>query len=348
MITLKEIAQRCEVSPSTVSNILNGKTNVSESTKNKVLEVIRMSGYQPNYFAQGMRKQKTNMIGIIAEELDNFNTPGVIEGIMKYCEAKGYRTLLENMRMYERWGNAWWEENEKEYYSFLEMAMREMLSIKVDGIIYVAGHARVTNCFPEELNIPAVMAYGYSASKNYTSVVIDDETGGYDMTNYLISMGHRKIGVICGCSDNIHSMKRCRGYQKALFEEKILYNPDLVRYGNWYRDSGYIEAEALIKEGVTAIFCFNDKMAGGVYDYLEDHQLRAGKDIAVVGFDNQEFTEYFRPAITTMAIPMREIGHKAAEILLDIIDDKEDHSNSNEIEIEIPCKLIVRDSVNSI
>lgn len=348
MITLKEIAKRCDVSPSTVSNILNGKTNVGEATKSKVLEAIRVSGYQPNYFAQGIRKQKTNTIGIIAEELVNFSSPGVIEGIMAHCEKKGYRTILENMRMYDRWGNAWWEENEKEYNAILELAMREMLSIKVDGLIYVAGHERVINCFTENLSVPAVMAYGYTASMKFPSVVIDDEKGSYDMTNYLISKGHRKIGIICGCADNIHSNKRCLGYQKALFKEGILYNPDCVKYGDWYRESAYIEAENLIKEGVTAIFCFNDKMAGGVYDYLEDHQMKAGKDIAVVGYDNQEFAQYFRPAITTMEIPAREIGHKAAEILLDIIDDKYDWDINVKNEIEIPCTLIERYSVTCI
>lgn len=348
MITLKDIAKRCDVSPSTVSNILNGKTNVSEATKNKVLDAIKESGYQPNYFAQGMRKQKTNIIGIIVEEIDNFSSPGVIEGIMAYCENKGYRTILENMRMYDRWRNAWWEENVKEYHDILKLAMREMSSIKVDGIIYVAGHARVIDCFPEDFEAPAVMAYGYSGSKKYPSVVIDDEKGSYDMTKYLISMGHRKIGVICGCPDNIHSQKRCLGYQKALFGEKILYNPELIRYGDWYRKSASIETENLIREGVTAIFCFNDQMAGGVYDYLEDHQMKAGKDIAVVGYDNQEFTNYFRPQITTMEIAVREIGNKAAEILLDIIDDKYDWDINPKNEIEIPGRLIERASVNRI
>ena len=90
--------------------------NVGEKTRNKVLDEVKRSGYQPNYFAQGMRKLKTNMIGIIVEEIDNFSTPGIIEGITKTCEESGYRTILVNMRMYERWRNAWWEEKESEYY----------------------------------------------------------------------------------------------------------------------------------------------------------------------------------------------------------------------------------------
>lgn len=345
MTTIKEIAQKCGVSSSTVSNIINGKMNMGEETKNRVLEEVKKSGYQPNYFAQGMRKLKTKTIGIIVEELDNFSTPSMIEGIMKTCEDNGYRTILVNMRMYERWRNAWWDEKEVEYNSVLEMAIKEILFMKVDGIIYVAGHARIINCFPDYLKIPAVLAYGYSASDKYTSVVIDDEQGGYDMTKYLISKGHRKIGVISGCVDNIHSIKRYQGYQKALFQEKILCDPGLIRYGDWFRASGYKETGYLMKEGVTAIFCFNDIMTGGVYDYLEDHQLKAGKDVSVVGYDNQEFTVYFRPAVTTMEIPTKEIGSKAAEALLQLMDEKGNWEETETRKIEVPCKLIERNSV---
>jgi len=345
MVTINEIALKCGVSPSTVSNIINGKKNVGEKTRNKVLDEVKRSGYQPNYFAQGMRKLKTNMIGIIVEEIDNFSTPGIIEGITKTCEESGYRTILVNMRMYERWRNAWWEEKESEYYDVLEMTFKEMNFLKVDGIIYVSGHARVINCFPDDLNIPAVIAYGYSSSDKHISVVIDDEQGAYDMTNYLISKGHRKIGVISGCVDNLHSIKRYLGYQKALFQKEILCDPGLVRYGDWFRESGYKESEFLIKQGVSAIFCFNDIMAGGVYDYLEEHGLRAGKDISVVGYDNQDFTEYFRPSVTTMEIPTKEIGAKAALMLMDLMGENECKENGVAKKIEVHCKLIERKSV---
>src|SRR5574344_1873288 len=100
MITLKEVAQTCGVSVATVSNILNGKPKVSEATKQRVLEVVKQTGYQPNYFAQGMRKQKTEMIGIITEDLNEFSSTPIVEAIMAYCEDHGYRTILINMRMY--------------------------------------------------------------------------------------------------------------------------------------------------------------------------------------------------------------------------------------------------------
>ena len=153
MVTLKEIAQECNVSATTVSNILNGKPKVSEETRLKVLDVVKRRGYQPNYIAQGLRNQKTRTIGIIAEDIAQFSTPGMIESIMAFCEEKGYRTIVQNLRLYARWQESWFN-NEEAYRSVLEPALQELRSIKVDGLIYVAGHARIIHFFKEDLSMP--------------------------------------------------------------------------------------------------------------------------------------------------------------------------------------------------
>ena len=351
MVTLKEIAKECNVSATTVSNILNGKPKVSEATKIKVLEVVRKRGYQPDYIAQGLRNRKTRMIGIIAEDIAQFSTPVIVEGIMAYCEEKGYRTMMQNLRLYARWHDSWFD-NDRAYHSVLDPAMQELMSIKVDGVVYVAGHARIIRCFPEGFPIPAVMAYAYAKSLRIPSVVIDDEKGSYDMVKYLISMGHRKIGVIGGRADNIHTQKRLLGYQRALFEENLLFNPGLVCYGTWERQSGYDIADSLVKEGVTAIFCLADRMAGGVYDYFDEFGIKVGEDISVTGFDNQDIAEYFRPSLTTMDIPLQEIGHIAAKSLMDKVDigetEQETEAEDEVIETIIPCSLVVRDSVRKL
>ncbi len=106
MITVKEIARRCGVSPSTVSNILNGRSNVGELTRERVLAVVAETGYQPNYFAQSMRKQSSRMISIITEGLMTFGSYPIVEAIMEHCEAGGYRTVLMNLRMYRKCGHS--------------------------------------------------------------------------------------------------------------------------------------------------------------------------------------------------------------------------------------------------
>ena len=346
MVTLKDIAQMCGVSVSTISNILNGKRKFSEETRQKVLEIVKQTGYQPNYFAQGMRKRKTRIIGIIVEDLSEFSTPPIVEAIMACCEDNNYRTILLNMRLYDKWQDTWYND-EKKFQSVLQPSLQELLSIKVDGILYVAGHCRVINCFPDSFVIPAVVVYAFSKVHRFTSVVIDDEKGGYDMTRYLISMGHRRIGLIAGMEDNLHTQRRGLGYERALLEEKIMYNPDWVRYGNWKRLSGFMEAGHLVKEGVTAIFCMNDTMAAGCYDFLQDHGIKVGQDISVVGYDNKEISEYLRPYLTTNDIGLADIGKKSAEILLNQIENGDEESSDSNV-IRMPCQMIVRESVTRI
>ena len=172
MITVKEIARRCNVSISTVSNILNGKPKVSEEKRQKVMKVVQETGYLPNYYAQGMRRQNTKVIGIIVEDLSEFTTP-IVEAAMAYCEDHSYKTILVNMRLYDRWQDTWYEDDLK-LKSVLKPSIQELLSFKVDGIIYVAGHCRKVNCFPENLGMPGVVAYAISGSNKYPSIVIDD------------------------------------------------------------------------------------------------------------------------------------------------------------------------------
>ena len=345
MITQKEIAQMCGVSTSTISNVLNGKRKVSEATRQRVLDVVKKTGYQPNYFAQGMRKQKTNIIGIIAEDLIQFSSPPIIERIMAYCEDMHYRTILINMRMYDKWLNTWYND-EKKLQSVLKPAISELLSIKVDGIMYVAGHARVVNCFPDDFE---------SRRSSYTHTEIAEvhihrhrrRKGGYDMAKYLVSMGHEKIGVIAGTADNLHTQKRLNGYRKALNESKIGFNPKWVRYGDWKRGSGHQLAKEMIREDVTAVFCMNDEMAAGVYDYLYENGMKAGEDISIAGYDNMEISGYLKPALTTNEISFSQIGIKSAELMIKALTDGYETKKGKEI-IKVPCRIIERDSVKRI
>jgi Transcriptional regulators len=344
MVTLKEIAKECRVSPATVSNILNGKPKVSEETRQRVLDTVEKRGYRPNYIAQGLRNQKTKTIGIIAEDIAQFTTPEIVDGIMSRCEEKGYRAVVKNLRLYARWSDSWYD-NESSYHSILDPTLKELESIRVDGIIYIAGHARVIHCFSEDFKTPAVMAYAFTDNRRVPSVAIDDKKSACEMIHYLISRGHRKIGVIGGRENNIHTQQRLQGYQKALFENRILFNPSWVRYADWEKEGAYQEARELLKEDVTAVFCMADRMAGGVYRCLDEIGLRAGRDIAVAGFDNHDIAEYFVPGLTTMALPLREIGNVSADYLLKQMEEAQEEIPEK---ILIPCTFTERESVHTI
>ena len=342
MITLKDIAKECGVSTATVSNILNGKNKVSEETRNRVLKVVNERGYKLNYVAQGLRKQKTQTIGVIAEDIAQFTTPEIIEGIMEVCEERGYRTIVQNLRLYARWQDLWFD-NDKMYYSVMNPAVQEMASIRVDGIVYVAGHARKIHRFPNDNQIPSVLAYAYSQEEEVPSVVIDDEEAARVAVDYLIKRGHTKIGVMAGEQENIHTKLRILGYQKALYDAGILYNPELVTYAGWGKELSYNAAEALLAKDITAIFSMSDRNAGGIYKYLFEHGKQAGKDISIIGFDDEMISDFMTPGLTTMRIDLLGIGKKAIEMLFDKMEGKEVTR-----EIKMPCRLIERASVSSI
>ena len=132
MVTIKDIAEECNVSITTVSNVLNGKAKVGEKTKQRILEVIEKRGYRPNTIAQGLRSQKTKNIAIIADDIAQFSTPEIIEGIMSYCEQRSYRTTVRNLRLYARWQDTWYN-NDAAFHSILNPILDELNSHMVDG-----------------------------------------------------------------------------------------------------------------------------------------------------------------------------------------------------------------------
>lgn len=342
MVTLKEIAEECGVSVSTVSNVLNGRNKSSQETTDRVMKVVREREYEPNPLAQGLRSQRTKLIGIIAEDIAQFTTPEIVEGIMKNLEGRGYSTIVSNLRLYARWSDTWYG-NEEEHQSVLRPVLQRMLLMHVDGIIYIAGHARLIHCFPKNFKTPAVMTYGFASNPDVPSIVLDDEDAAYTITRYLIEHGHRDIAVIGGMPDNMHTRKRLLGYQRALFEANILYNTELIRFANWDMQGGYKEIRALEGQKFSAVFCMCDRIAGGVYQYLHEKGLRAGEDLSVAGFDNQDISEFFTPGLTTMQLPLSEIGAMAADCLTDQIENPKPVPPHQEIPIR--CALIERESV---
>ena len=229
MVTIKEIAKHCNVSIATVSNIINGKPNASKETKERVLQAIEELNYTPNYIAKNLKTRRTRTIGVVVEDITVFCAPEIIDGITKCCEEKGYHILLTNLRLYKKFGDSYYD-NEK-FFQMVRREVKELIAKQVDGIVYVTAHERALKCLPENLTVPASMAYGYTKSDHYPSVVVDDKKGAYEIVNYVISMGHKKIGVITGKERSIHTHDRLLGYQKALYDHSLFFNPDAIVEG---------------------------------------------------------------------------------------------------------------------
>lgn len=344
MPTIKEIAKACNVSVATVSNIINHKGSVGDATRERVEKVIREMNYTPNYVAKNLKTKNTRSIGVIAEDMTVFALPDIIDGITEYCEEADYQILLVNLRLYKKFQDNYYRDNR--HKEIVRQEFQKLLAKQVEGIIYVAAHERLIDIIPEDLPIPMVVAYGFTGSGKIPSVVVKDIKGAHDLVSYIVSRGHRKIGVIAGKKESIHTQSRLEGYQKALFEGGILYDPDMVTYGDWDRQSGYENTDILLEKGATAIFCMNDFMAGGTYDRLEELGLHAGKDVAVAGYDNREMACYEKPPLTTMALPLHDIGYKACQIIIGILTKEEVELDNGNCFVEcIPC---IRESVNAV
>lgn len=144
----------------------------------------------PNYVAKNLKARNTRSIGVIAEDMTIFSIPDIIDGITEYCEKVKYQILLTNLRLYKKYNDYYYHRTD--YYGLVDEEIRKLIATQVDGIIYVTAHERIMHCIPDNLSIPAVMAYGYTESKNIPSVVVDDERGAYEMIRYLIAQGHKK------------------------------------------------------------------------------------------------------------------------------------------------------------
>lgn len=344
MVTIREIAEKSGVSIATVSNIINNRGKASEETEAKVRKVIEEMHYVPNAMARNLKSKRSMSIGTIVEDMTIFSVPDILDGITDYFDHHGYKVLLTNLRLFKNYGDSYY--NKDFYYDMVHKEVQKLENLQVEGVIYVASHERKLPVFETDMDIPAVMAYGYSQNEKVPSVVVDDENGMYQITKKVIEAGHKKIGLITGKSDSLHAQARLMGFQKALYESSFPIDPGFIKVGDWERESGFNNTDELLKHGATAIMCMNDIMAGGVYDRLEKKGLRAGQDVSVTGYDDRQLSVYYRPPLTTVALPLHDIGYRAAGILFDMIEGKSKtvQKDGKRVE-EVPCTIEIRDSL---
>lgn len=339
MATIREISERTGFSIATVSKVLNGQSGVSRETQDTIRAAAKELNYRPNLYARHLKTGMSRTIGIIAEDLTVFNTPGIIDGIGVCCEARNYHYILGNLRFDRRFGHdpGYGEQKSK----LVTDMMEEMLSKQVDGILYIGCHSHLVTTLSSRKETLFVCAYCYTEDPDIPAVIYDDREAARKIAEFLIMKGHRKIGVIAGVKDSYHTSNRLLGFQEALYENGIPYNPHLTHYGEWERDQGFTVAPLLIAEGVTAIFAHNDLIAVGVIDYCNQNGIEVGRDLALIGFDDREVSTVCRPTLSTVSLPLFEIGHRAADIILNMLVKKE-MPESNLILLN--CSILERES----
>lgn len=343
-INIKDIAEKADVSIATVSNVINNRGRVGEETRKKIMNIIETYNYQPNELAKNLKLNKTDSIGVIVEDISVFNAPEIIKGIYAAAEEKQLSILLTNMGLFSKSGNHFPDIDKCKKLAL--PLYRQLVKSQVEGIIYIGVHPRdITGIIPD-LKIPIVYTYCYTRNEHDYSVNYDDEGGSYQLTKYLIGRGHSQIGLISGLINSKSTYARFQGYQKALSEHLLMFNPQFVKTGNWEYESGYRMARDLVKEATkpTAIIAMNDLMAAGAIQAIKEKQLQVPYDISVIGFDNRELSGYHSPKLTTMSLPLEEMGMVAMKILDQIKhNQKVDHKK-----YLLDCRLVERESVYSL
>ena len=339
-MTLKEIASMAGVSVATVSYVLNNTAQVSEETRKRVEKIIKETGYRSNILAKSLRTNESFLIGVIVEDITVWHTAHIIDGINEIAEARGYNTILNNLRLLSKIESQF--EHISNFQKDIDKAVDVLIGMQVDGIIYVGMHDRKINHVLHDIKKPVVYCYCYTDGEG-SSIRYSNEKTVYQMTQMLISNGHKEFGVINGLKGSEPAALRFKGFQRALDEAGIKLKPENNVCGNWKYREGKEAARKILnkKDFPTAIVAMNDDMAVGVYDAARELGLKIPDDISVTGFDNGDIVQYVTPRITTVERPLQEMGYRSMELLLESI-----HGTSvGDVNNTLPCALIEGESV---
>lgn len=347
MHTIHDVAKLAGVSTGTVSNVINKSQKVSPQTAERVLDAISKLNYIPNVLAKSLKTSQSCVLGILAEDIGASFCGNIIDGICEYCEDYEYSVSLCNLRVHRKIEDKpfFHYEDLKSSPAFkksVDAALVNLMAARVCGIIYVSVYPRDVSNILSELNIPVVYAYAYTTKNDYC-VNYNDYQGAKLAVEYLIKMGHKRIALICGSTDSIPTQKRLSGYRSSLEEHKLNLYSEYIRTGNWHYEDGYNQCLELLnlKNPPTAIFAMSDLMAFGAINACIDNGYRIPKDMSIHGFDNLDLSAYTNPALTTISLPLREIGVQAAKIMLHLSDQASMQNRS----VLLPCSHISRQTV---
>ncbi|MFV8368424.1 LacI family DNA-binding transcriptional regulator [Flavobacterium sp. LB2R40] len=334
--TLKEIASQLGISITTVSKALKGYSDVSQQTKNAVVDLANKLNYTPNSFAVNLRTKESKTIGLIIPTVVHHFFSNVIEGILEEAEKRNYMVIIL-------------QSNEK-----LDLEKKQinlLLNKRVDGIlISLSNETGEFDHLKAILSNDTALVLFDKIAKivNCSKVSINDKKAAYDAVCYLIKKGYKKIAHFRGSYLPQNAIDRFLGYKKALEDNDIPYNPSLVFVceNNMDFEDGYENAKKVVAEHpeIDAIFAVTDLVAIGVIKYLNEVGIAIPGQIAVFGFSNWFMSSVISPQLSTVDQPGFEIGRKSAEILFDEINLKRQNKPIAFKSIQLETNIIERAS----
>jgi LacI family transcriptional regulator len=331
--TIRDVARQAQVSHQTVSRVINGANSVADSTRERVLAVIKELGYVPSPMARGLISNRTHSLGMVTADVSDGFFARAVAGAEMAARGRDYYLIVGSVEESP-------DDAEGEGY------LRLMAERRVEGLILAWPRNLPSG---EELRgaagagIPLV-SLASSKLPGVVLVDVDNRQGGYDATTHLLALGHRRVATIVGPLEWPSAQARLEGYRRALLAGGLAEDPDLVeRAPDWGPESGQHATARLLERGAgfTAIFAHSDLIALGAIRRLRLAGLRVPEDVSVVGYDDLPIAAFVDPPLTTVHQPMREVGELAAGLVLDRIAG---HDVEPDGEHLLPAELVVRQS----
>ncbi|MDR0568354.1 MAG: LacI family transcriptional regulator [Spirochaetaceae bacterium] len=332
MTALKDVARYTGLSISTVSRALHNKSYVKDSTREKVLEAVKALRYSPNVMAQSLKIGRSNTIALMIPSIQNMIFPYITRGVEDTARKHGFMVILSNTD--ERTGL------EKEYIARLKTRL-------IDGFIIASMMPDSTHIMKLRRDQFPVVLTLRSCNRKIDAVVIDNKKAAYNAVAHLIERGHKRIAIALGDTAVPLYAERFQGYQDALLDYRLGFDPALVMRERDDVRSFYRLTKTMLESGAApdAAFATNDARAIVVMRALLDAGYRVPEDVSVIGFDDVDIATLVEPPLTTIAQPLYAIGVSAAERLIYQIRYKEKYGVLEKPEITIAdTELIVRKS----
>lgn len=332
--TMKDVAEAVGVSVNTVSRALNDKPDINEATKREILEVAEKLNYHPNRLAQGLRKQKSGIIGVIVADIGNPYFSTLVKGLEEAATKKDYSIILQD--------------TDEKYEKEVE-AVETMIKERVDGVILSPVQTESGTIKKlQEHNIPFVLVARRFRDIETDYVISDEVNGAFHATNYLLEKGHESIAFINGPEHNSSAIDRLKGFREAFSRKGRDPNEEMITHGAVSTEDGRRYFNDLMEKEIdfTAVFTFSDYVALGVLHAARSQNIDIPDDLEVVGYDDIAITRCLSLPLSSVKVPKRKMGRKALDILVSKMtrngEKDGDSEKSDSFKVKLPTKFIIR------
>ena len=326
--TIRDVAREARVSVATVSRALNDSGPVRNDTRQRVHDAAEYLRFTPHGAARSLITSRTNTLGVLLPDLYGEFFSEIIRGIDRGAQRAGYQVLLSSAR------NARDE---------IHGAFRAMYG-RVDGLILMAPDIELAEMFAQRRDgTPIVFINSPVESADARVITIDNHGGAHQMVRHLIREGHERIAIIRGADGNHDALERLRGYRDALDDSGLRRDPRFELDGDFTESAGYRSARLALQlqPRPTAIFAANDAMAIGAISALREDGLGVPDDIAVAGFDDIPIARYVSPPLSSVHVPIAQLGERAMDLLLGAITDANEGAGRR---VVLATTLVIRKS----